>query len=89
MRISAKKLAETAYESKEVKEAFEHAWETWPEYNDGGEGTADAADYIFDIACDKAEEILGKSLRLVLLDDVKFGDAVRTELYESIYAGLT
>lgn len=86
MRISAKKLAETVLESKEVENAFKVAWETWPDFNDGGEGTADAADYIFDIACEKAEEILGDSLDS---KSKKFEDAVQTELYESIYAGLT
>lgn len=75
-RISAKKLAEKAYYSQRTMLAFDDASGT----------TEDQADYIFDIACEEAESILGDELDA---KGEKYADEVRTELYESIWGGLT
>lgn len=79
MRKKIKALATQLYESPETDAAFKRAWKFFPEWNDGGEDTGSAAEYILCDIQQRFPEGLSE----------KNHDALTEELQSMIYAGLT
>lgn len=77
-------IAEEVYDDEDGPRpgAFEHAWACWPDFNDGGEDTDNAQDYITEELVEEVDKRYPKLIE-------KQQEKVRDWISEMVYAGLT